>query len=183
MTGARSCASARSSSALPRWRHWRSEPSADGSTAIRSLPILFVTGVARAFDTPTMHTLVPGLVPPALLPRAIAATAVSATQTAVICGPAMSGLIYYKFGRRRGLCDLRHRICCGGRADQLDRSCDSSRRNESRSRCKRCLRASPISAAGQSFWARCCSIYSRCYWVVFRALLPIFARDVSAIGR
>jgi MFS family permease len=61
------------------------------------LAILFVTGVARAFDTPTMHTLVPGLVPPQLLPRAIAASA-TATQTAVICGPALSGFIYYKFG-------------------------------------------------------------------------------------
>jgi MFS family permease len=61
------------------------------------LAILFVTGVARAFDTPIMHTLLPGLVPPQLLPRAIAASA-TATQTAVICGPALSGLIYYKLG-------------------------------------------------------------------------------------
>ena len=58
------------------------------------LAILFVTGVARAFDTPVMHTLLPGLVPPQLMPRAIAASA-TATQTAVICGPALSGLIYY----------------------------------------------------------------------------------------
>jgi MFS family permease len=61
------------------------------------LAILFVTGVARAFDTPTMHTLVPGRVPPQLLPRAIAASA-SATQTAVICGPALSGAVYYFLG-------------------------------------------------------------------------------------
>jgi MFS family permease len=61
------------------------------------LAILFVTGVARAFDTPTMHTLVPGLVPPELLPRAIAASA-TATQTAIICGPAVGGAIYYLFG-------------------------------------------------------------------------------------
>lgn len=58
------------------------------------LAVLFVTGVARAFDTPTMHAMLPGLVPPQLMPRAIAASA-TATQTAVICGPAMSGLIYY----------------------------------------------------------------------------------------
>jgi len=57
------------------------------------LAILFVSGIARAFETPTMHTLVPGLVPRSLLPRAIAA-AVSATQTAVICGPAIGGMIY-----------------------------------------------------------------------------------------
>jgi MFS family permease len=57
------------------------------------LAILFVSGTARAFETPTMHTLVPGIVPPVLLPRAIAAAA-SATQTAVICGPAVGGLLY-----------------------------------------------------------------------------------------
>src|SRR6185436_18379573 len=38
------------------------------------LAILFVSGTARAFETPTMHTLVPGIVPPELLPRAIAAS-------------------------------------------------------------------------------------------------------------
>ena len=57
------------------------------------LAILFVSGTARAFETPTMHTLVPGIVPPALLPRAIAASA-TASQTAIICGPALGGFLY-----------------------------------------------------------------------------------------
>jgi MFS family permease len=57
------------------------------------LAILFVSGTARAFETPTMHTLVPGIVPPMLLPRAIAASA-TASQTAIICGPALGGLLY-----------------------------------------------------------------------------------------
>jgi MFS family permease len=57
------------------------------------LAVLFVSGTARAFETPTMHTLVPGIVPPEILPRAIAASA-TATQTAVICGPALGGLLY-----------------------------------------------------------------------------------------
>jgi MFS family permease len=57
------------------------------------LAILFVSGTARAFETPTMHTLVPGIVPPALLQRAIAASA-TASQTAIICGPAIGGLLY-----------------------------------------------------------------------------------------
>jgi MFS family permease len=61
------------------------------------LAILFLTGAARAFDTPTMHALVPGLVPAELLPRAIAAAA-TATQTAVISGPAIGGAIYYFAG-------------------------------------------------------------------------------------
>ena len=57
------------------------------------LTILFLTGIARTFEIPTLHALVPGLVPPQLLPRAIAAAS-TATQTAVICGPAIGGLIY-----------------------------------------------------------------------------------------
>ena len=55
--------------------------------------ILLVVGTARAFETPTLHALVPSLVPPRLLPRAVAASA-TANQTAVICGPALGGLIY-----------------------------------------------------------------------------------------
>jgi MFS family permease len=55
--------------------------------------ILLVTGTARAFETPTLHAMIPGLVPPALLPRAVAAST-SANQTAIICGPALGGLIY-----------------------------------------------------------------------------------------
>jgi MFS family permease len=40
-----------------------------------------------------MHALVPGIVPPDLLQRAIAAAA-TAGQTAIICGPAIGGLLY-----------------------------------------------------------------------------------------
>src|SRR5439155_10880995 len=57
------------------------------------LAILFVSGTARAFETPTMHTLVPGIVPRELLPRAIAASS-TATQVAIIAGPAIGGLLY-----------------------------------------------------------------------------------------
>jgi MFS family permease len=55
--------------------------------------ILLLVGTARAFETPTLHALVPSLVPPRLLPRAVAASA-TANQTAVICGPALGGLLY-----------------------------------------------------------------------------------------
>jgi MFS family permease len=55
--------------------------------------ILFLSGTARAFEIPTMHSLLPGVVPTTLLPRAIAASA-SAQQTAVICGPSIGGLMY-----------------------------------------------------------------------------------------
>jgi hypothetical protein len=57
------------------------------------LAILFLSGRARAFEIPTIHALLPGIVPAPLLPRAIAASA-SAQQTAVICGPSLGGLLY-----------------------------------------------------------------------------------------
>lgn len=55
--------------------------------------LLFIAGTARAFEVPTMHALVTGLVPPSILPRAIAANA-TANQTAIICGPAIGGFLY-----------------------------------------------------------------------------------------
>lgn len=53
----------------------------------------FLVGTARAFESPTAAALVPSLVPARLVPRAIGAWT-SANQTAVICGPALGGLIY-----------------------------------------------------------------------------------------
>jgi MFS family permease len=71
--------------ALGTWQGWL------GRDAI--LAVMLVSGTARAFESPTMHSIVPGLVPFTLLPRAIAASA-TAQQTAVICGPALGGFLY-----------------------------------------------------------------------------------------
>ena len=54
---------------------------------------VFMIGSARAFEMPTAHAMAPTLVPPSLISRAVAAWT-SANQTAVICGPALGGLIY-----------------------------------------------------------------------------------------
>ena len=54
---------------------------------------VFMIGCARAFEMPTAHTLASTLVPVSMISRAIAAWT-SANQTAVICGPALGGLIY-----------------------------------------------------------------------------------------
>ncbi len=54
---------------------------------------VFMLGCARAFEMPTAHALAPTLVPAPLIPRAVAAWT-SANQVAVICGPALGGLIY-----------------------------------------------------------------------------------------
>ncbi|HQQ63729.1 MAG TPA: MFS transporter [Pseudomonadales bacterium] len=50
-------------------------------------------GTARAFETPTLQTMLPSLVSADVLPRAISLSA-AAMQTAIILGPAMGGWIY-----------------------------------------------------------------------------------------
>ena len=54
---------------------------------------VFLLGSARAFEMPTIHALVPAMVPGSMLARAVAAWT-SANQVAVICGPALGGLLY-----------------------------------------------------------------------------------------
>ena len=55
--------------------------------------VVFLIGSARAFEVPTGSALVPALVPAPLIPRAVGGWT-SANQVAVICGPALGGLIY-----------------------------------------------------------------------------------------
>jgi len=57
------------------------------------LAAVFIFGVGRAFEAPTLQTLLPSVVPTALFPRAVAASA-STTQFATISGPALGGLLY-----------------------------------------------------------------------------------------
>jgi MFS family permease len=67
------------------------------STGMLSRELLFgcvlLIGCARAFEMPTAHTLASTLVPTNMIGRAIAAWT-SANQSAVICGPALGGLLY-----------------------------------------------------------------------------------------
>ena len=55
--------------------------------------LVAVIGAARAFEMPTMQSLVPALVPSSLLSRAVGANA-TAGQTAIVLGPALGGLLY-----------------------------------------------------------------------------------------
>ena len=50
-------------------------------------------GVCRAFQMPAQQALVPLLVPPELLQRAVALSS-SGMQAAIICGPALGGVLY-----------------------------------------------------------------------------------------
>jgi MFS family permease len=56
------------------------------------LGMAFVIGAGRAFEQPSLQSVLPNIVPARVLPRAIAA-ANSAAQTAVIAGPALGGLL------------------------------------------------------------------------------------------
>jgi len=57
------------------------------------LAIVFVVGVGRAFEQPTVTALLPALVPAPLLPRAVAAAS-AVSQTGMIVGPAIGGVLY-----------------------------------------------------------------------------------------
>ena len=57
------------------------------------LALIFVLGVAKAFEFPALQSMLPTLVPPAILSRAMAVNA-SAGQAAMIMGPALGGLLY-----------------------------------------------------------------------------------------
>jgi MFS family permease len=57
------------------------------------LTLIFVIGVAKAFEFPSLQALLPGLVPVSLYPRAMASSA-SAMQSAMIMGPALGGFLY-----------------------------------------------------------------------------------------
>jgi MFS family permease len=57
------------------------------------LGIVLAIGASRAFEQTTQQSLLPTVVPLPVLARATAASA-SASQLAVICGPALGGLIY-----------------------------------------------------------------------------------------
>lgn len=55
--------------------------------------ISIMLGLARAFQIPAQQALIPQLVPARLLNRAIALSA-SGMQVAIICGPALGGVLY-----------------------------------------------------------------------------------------
>lgn len=63
------------------------------ATRALMLTVAVVLGVARAFQMPAQQALTPLLVPQELLQRAIALSS-SGMQAAIICGPALGGVLY-----------------------------------------------------------------------------------------
>jgi MFS family permease len=56
------------------------------------LAMAFVVGTGRAFEQPSVQSVLPNIVPAEMLPRAIAAST-SASQAAVFAGPALGGIL------------------------------------------------------------------------------------------
>jgi MFS family permease len=56
------------------------------------LVMAFVVGTGRAFEQPSLQSVLPNIVPADLLPRAIAGST-SASQTAIVAGPALGGIL------------------------------------------------------------------------------------------
>ncbi len=56
------------------------------------LAMAFAVGTGRAFEQPSLQSVLPNVVPGELLPRAIAGST-SAAQTAVVAGPALGGIL------------------------------------------------------------------------------------------
>jgi MFS family permease len=56
------------------------------------LAMAFVVGTGRAFEQPSLQSVLPNIVPSDLLPRAIAGST-SASQTAIVAGPALGGVL------------------------------------------------------------------------------------------
>ena len=140
---------------------------------------LLLTSTARAFEMPSMMSLIPSIVPLLLLPRAIAA-ATTAQQTAIISGPAIGGLLYLLgpvtvyatcamiYGVAAVLVSLIHLI-----NDKQD---------------KRPITLESVFAGFSFIWSRrvLLGVMSLDLFVVLvggiTALLPIFARDVLHTG-
>ena len=61
------------------------------------LATVFMIGAGRAFEAPTMSALLPRLVPLPMLSRAVAVSS-AAHQAAAIAGPALGGVLYYYAG-------------------------------------------------------------------------------------
>ncbi len=67
--------------------------SADGLTKFSVLGLIALIGASRAFEMPTMQSLLPNIVPPSQFARALAMST-AATQIAIIGGPALAGIIF-----------------------------------------------------------------------------------------
>ena len=142
--------------------------------------ILFLSGTARAFEIPTMHALLPGVVPMALLPRAIAASASAPADRGDLRALARRAAVWARPGH--GLRHLHRHLHRRERADRFRRDC-----SDGASRAGKCsletvfagfayIRSHPILLGAISL-----DLFAVLLGGV-TALLPIYARDILHAG-
>jgi MFS family permease len=136
-------------------------------------------GAARAFANPAGSALVPNLVPPEQFGNAIAWNA-SAMQTATIAGPAVGGLLY---ALGEAIPFAAAGLCFGAAAILM-----LSIRHRAEAMPREPMSWSRLAAGLQFIWSRpvVLGAISLDLFAVFlggaTALMPIFARDVLAVG-
>jgi MFS family permease len=140
---------------------------------------VFVLGAARSFEMTTSQSMLPGIVPAAMLPRAVAVIA-SSNQAATIAGPALGGVLYilgpsFVYGTCCALSLAATVLVLGVRVERVV--------------AKRQPLSTAVLFAGIDFIRKSPIVLGALSLDLFAvllggatALLPIFARDVFAVG-
>ena len=141
--------------------------------------IVFMLGAARSFDITASQTMLPGIVPAATLPRAVAVIA-SSNQAATIAGPALGGVLYIAGP------SVVYVTCC---ALSLAATLLVLSVRSGRAAVKREPFSMAVLFAGIGFIRKSPVVLGALSLDLFAvllggatALLPIFARDVFAVG-
>src|SRR5262249_2751694 len=140
---------------------------------------VFVLGAARSFDMTAQQAMLPGIVPAAMLPRAVAVVA-SSIQAATIAGPALGGVLYIAGP------SVVYATCC---ALSLAATLLVLSVRSERAAAKREPFSMAALLAGVGFIRNSPIVLGALSLDLFAvllggatALLPIFARDVFAVG-
>jgi MFS family permease len=144
------------------------------------LATVFMIGAGRAFEAPTMSALLPRLVPLPMLSRAVAVSS-AAHQAAAIAGPALGGVLYYYAGPTFAYAAASTLYAAASMLMLLIRSAPVETKREPTD-----LR---MFFAGITFISRSPIVLGAISLDLFAvllggvtALLPIFARDILAVG-
>ena len=122
---------------------------------------LIIMSSARAFEAPTLSTLIPAVVPREWLPRATALSS-SGGQIAQIAGPALGG-VGYGLGAGWIYC-VAAALYLTAFAAVASMKIDRTPPRKSRPPGTRCSPASPSSSSAGCCWARCRWTCSPCCW-------------------
>ncbi|AIT25521.1 major Facilitator Superfamily protein [Bordetella holmesii 44057] len=143
-----------------------------GGKALVYLTVMVISS-ARAFEAPTLPTLIPAIVPRAWIPRATALSA-SSNQIAQIAGPALGGIGYgIGAGWIYGIASLMYVF---GLVSILRVRTERAPRTGRRRPGTRCSPASASLPAGACCWAHCRWICLPCSWAAQPPCCPSLPR-------